>query len=148
LQEGEVAPPFRLQGLDGGSLSLAELKGKVVVLHFWATWCPPCLEELPRLFTFSGKQDPEKYMLVPVSVDRTGPGSVIKFLDSWGLEPRGYLDPGGKLAKKYGTIRYPETYILDPQGILRKKVIGAGDWNVSSWERFLQQFSEEGKNPG
>jgi thiol-disulfide isomerase/thioredoxin len=137
-----------LEGLNGGSVSLEDLKGKVVVLHFWATWCPPCLEELPRLLSFSRKQDPSKYVLLPVSVDKAGRGSIKKFLESWGLEPDGYLDPGGKLARKYGTIRFPETYILDPQGILRKKVIGAGDWDVSFWERFLQQIASERKISG
>ena len=138
LREGEEAPPFRLDGLEGGSLALEEQRGKVVALHFWATWCPPCLEELPRLLTFFGKQDPDRFVLVAVNVDKGGPARVKAFLESWGLEHPGYLDPGGKLARRYGTIRFPETYILDRRGILRRKVVGAADWSDPFWERFLQ----------
>lgn len=149
LREGDPAPAFRLSGLDGDSVSLAELKGKAVFLHFWATWCPPCLEELPRLLAFAEKQDPQRFVLLPVSVDRGGPSQVKAFLRSWGLDPHGYLDPGGKLARRYGTVRFPETYVLGPQGTLRKKVIGAGDWDPAYWERFLQGlFHGEEKAPG
>jgi len=142
LLEGEDAPSFQLKGLDGGSVSLAELKGKVVVLHFWATWCPPCLEELPQLLSFFRKQDPARFVLLTVNVDAAHPARVKEFLRSWGVEPSGYLDPGGKLARRYGTIRFPETYILDPKGTLRKKLVGAADWMDPHWERFLQSVHD------
>jgi len=143
LREGEPAPEFRLEGLDGATVSLADLGGKVVCLHFWATWCPPCLEELPRLMAFAAKQDPNRFVLLPVSVDRGGPEQVRSFLRSWGLDTRAYLDRGGKIAREYGTIRYPETYILGPRGKLRRKIVGAEDWDPAKWERFLQKVIQE-----
>ena len=73
-------------------------------------------------------------------------GPVKKFLNSWGLDVHGVLDPGGKIARRYGTLRYPETFILDPKGILRKKVIGAGEWNPDDWERFLQEILPQQEN--
>ena len=142
LREGDEAPPFRLDGMEGGSVSLEALRGRVVVLHFWATWCPPCLEELPRLLTFFRKQDPDRFVLVAVNVDKGDPARVREFLGTWGLEHRGYLDPGGRLARRYGTIRFPETYALDRHGVLRMKVVGASDWSDPSWERFLQNCYE------
>jgi thiol-disulfide isomerase/thioredoxin len=142
-REGEAAPLFELNGLDGRTLSLQELEGKVVVLHFWATWCPPCLDELPRLFRFFRNEDPNKFVLVPVSVDNSDPDHVRRFLVSWGIETKTYVDPGGELARRYGTIRFPETYVVDPKGIIRKKVIGAGDWDSFYWERFLQGLYDE-----
>ncbi len=146
LEEGTPAPQFDLKGLDGKTVSLTELKGRVVALHFWATWCPPCVEELPRIIKLFQGSDPEKFVLLPVCVDHSGPEYIREFLDLWGLETNSYLDPGGRLAKRYGTIRFPETYILDKNGILRKKVIGADDWRASQWERFLQKVFEEGRN--
>jgi peroxiredoxin len=142
-QEGDAAPPFELKGLDGPGVCLDELKGKVVVLHFWATWCPPCLDELPRLLRFFRSQDPNKVVLLPVSVDNSDPDYVRRFLASWGIQTTTYLDPGGELGRRYGTIRFPETYVVDTKGIIRKKVIGAGDWDASYWERFLQGLYEE-----
>jgi len=148
LEEGEPAVPFELEGLDGRTVSLQGLRGKVVALHFWATWCPPCLEELPRLVKLFRGKDPERFVLLPVSVDRAEPSYIRDFLSSWGLPADAYLDPGGGLAKRYGTIRYPETYIIGPDGVLRKKVIGAGDWSAPFWERFLQQVYSQGNGNG
>jgi peroxiredoxin len=139
---GDPAPEFSLAGLDGGTVHLADLRGKIGFLHFWATWCPPCLEELPQFQGFIRRADADKAVFLAVSVDRVGPDEVRKFLSSWGLSVPVYLDPGGKLARRYGTIRYPETYVLDEQGIIRMKVVGAGDWASQTWAQFLQNLSQ------
>ena len=139
---GDPAPEFALPGLDGGNARLGELKGKLVFLHFWATWCPPCLDELPQFEGFIKRADPGKAAFLAVCVDSAGAEEVRKFLTSWGLSLPVYLDPGGKLARRYGTVRYPETYVLDQQGVVRMKVVGAGDWASQSWAQFLQKFSQ------
>ena len=137
VQIGQKAPGFTLQDLTGRSVSLQDLSGKVVLLHFWATWCPPCLTELPALIRFSKGLNPDKFALLAVCVDDTGPEAVGAFLESWGFEIPALLDKGGRLARKYGTYRYPETYILDREGFLQKKIVGAGDWNSPKWVQFL-----------
>ena len=138
VQVGQKAPDFVLEGLGGGSVSLGgDLRGKVVFLHFWATWCPPCLIELPGLTRFVKELNQEKYALLAVCVDSESPSKIREFLQGWGAEIPVYLDPGGSLARKYGTLRFPETYILDHSGVVCKKVIGAGDWKASKWAHIL-----------
>ena len=142
VQVGQPAPEFSLAGLDGHRAVLNDLGGKVVVLHFWATWCPPCLEELPELAGFHKRLKNNGVVLLPVCVDSTGPENIRRFLDSWGFDLPVYLDPGARLAHKYGTFRYPETYVLDAQGVVRRKIVGPGDWSSPSWAQFLQKYSK------
>ena len=137
VQVGEKAPDFVLEDLKGGVVSLGELRGKVVFLHFWATWCPPCLVELPGLQGFVEELDKGQYVLLAVCVDNERPARIGDFLKSWGADLPVYLDPGGPLARRYGTIRFPETYILNQAGEVCRKVIGAGDWEMSKWAHIL-----------
>lgn len=137
VQVGQKAPDFVLEDLKGGSVSLGGLRGKVVFLHFWATWCPPCLVELPGLQRFVEGLDEGQYALLAVCVDNERPARIGDFLKSWGVEIPVYLDPGGSLARRFGTIRFPETYILDHEGGVCRKVIGAGDWKTSKWAHIL-----------
>jgi len=137
VQVGQKAPDFVLKDLQGGSVSLGELRGKVVFLHFWATWCPPCLVELPGLQRFVEGLDKGQYALLAVCVDNERPARIGDFLKSWGTAIPVYLDPGGSLARRFGTVRFPETYILDHEGVVCRKVIGAGDWKMSKWAHIL-----------
>lgn len=130
VQVGQKAPDFVLESLRGTSVSLAALRGKVVILHFWATWCPPCLTELPAIMRFVEALDEGKYTLLAVCVDNEDPRRIREFLHAWGADVPAYLDPGGSLARRYGTVRFPETYVLDQEGVVCQKVIGAGDWTI------------------
>jgi peroxiredoxin len=142
VQVGQKAPEFVLEALKGGSVSLGELRGKVVFLHFWATWCPPCLVELPGLQRFVQGLEKGQYALLAVCVDNEQPARIRDFLKSWGAEIPVYLDPGGSLARRFGTIRFPETYILDREGGVCRKVIGADDWKASKWAHILHACAE------
>ena len=142
VQVGQKAPDFVLEDLKGGSVSLGELRGKVVFLHFWATWCPPCLVELPGLQRFVEGLDKGQYVLLAVCVDNERPARIGDFLKSWGAEIPVYLDPGGSLARRFGTIRFPETYILDREGGVWRKVIGSDDWKTSKWAHILHACAE------
>lgn len=137
VEVGQKAPDFVLSDLKGASVSLEALRGQWVFLHFWATWCPPCLVELPALMRFVEGLEGETCTLLAVCVDDQPPARIRAFLRSWGAEVPVYLDPGGSLAKQYGTFRFPETYVLDPEGKLCSKVIGAGEWKISEWARIL-----------
>ena len=140
LQVGQEAPEFTLPDLDGKAVALQSFKGRVLLLHFWATWCPPCIEELPVLSRFGKKLDPSKAVLLSICVDNERPEAIRSFVTSWGLDLPVCIDPGGEVARKYGTFRYPETYVLDPAGVLRKKVIGSGDWNKPDWAQLLHNL--------
>ena len=125
------APAFSLQSRDGKPLDLAAYRGKVVLLNFWATWCPPCREEEPSLRKLAQAMDPGKFQLVAVSVDDGWP-VVEKF---FGGNPPPYtvaLDQGARIATRYGTSKFPESYLIDSSGTLRLKFIGPRNWTDPS----------------
>jgi thiol-disulfide isomerase/thioredoxin len=134
----QAAPPFNLPTLSGARVSLATLRGKVVLVHFWATWCPPCVEEAPYLGKLSERLRGRPFELVAVSVDDT-PQPVQAF---FGTTPAAYtvaFDPGGTVAHQYGTFKYPETYLVGPQGQVLKRYIGAQDWTSDEIRDELEQ---------
>ncbi len=115
---------------DGKSRDLAKAPGKLLIVHFWATWCPPCVEELPGLLEYaqSVKGDPAVEILA-VSVD-TDWKTVDAFLEKTkasGLPVA--LDPQRKVAKAFGTEKFPETWFLDPQGNVVDSFIGPVKWD-------------------
>ncbi len=127
-QEGD-APAFELPGLDGQKQSLASLRGKVVLLHFWATWCPPCLEELPSLYRMHDALKGEKdFVLLTVSVDDK-PKSVNDFFAKHQVPPLPVVvDPSKKVPLAYGTTKFPETYLIGRDGKLRFRFVNKRDW--------------------
>lgn len=129
VASGDRAPEFRLQAMDGRLVSLSDFQGKVVMLHFWATWCPPCVEELPTLDKLSRAVVDKDFQLLAVSVDEGGAAAVTAFLERKGLNIPALLDPEREVAGRYGTFKFPETYIIDRQGMVRAKVIGPRDWS-------------------
>jgi peroxiredoxin len=128
MGEGDRAPDFRLAALDGRTVSLSALKGRVVMVHFWATWCPPCVEEIPTLERLYRAMFGQEFELLAVSVDEGGARSVRPFLERQRLSLPVLLDPGRAVANNYGTFKFPETYLVDREGVIRKKIIGAADW--------------------
>ena len=140
IGRGDRAPEFRLMSVDGTQVDLAGMKGKVVMVHFWATWCPPCVEELPTLAVLNNAMTGKDFVLLAVSVDEGGAGVVTAFLQKNGLNLPVLLDPGHETASLYGTFKFPETYIIDRGGIVRQKVIGAMDWRDSQALQMLNDL--------
>lgn len=129
IGRGDRAPEFRLMTVEGAQVDLAQVKGKVVMIHFWATWCPPCVEELPTLAALNSTMAGKDFALLAVSVDEGGAAAVREFLRNRNLLLPVLLDPDHKIASTYGTFKFPETYVLDRSGVVRQKVIGAVDWS-------------------
>jgi len=129
IASGDQAPEFRLQAMDGSLINLSDFRGKVVMVHFWATWCPPCVEELPLLDRLYRTVVDKDFQLLAVSVDEGGAPAVAAFLKKNGLTLPVLLDPDRMIAGLYGTYKFPETYIVDRQGVVRYKVIGPRDWS-------------------
>ena len=130
------APDFTFKTLEGKTRDLSELKGKTVILNFWATWCPPCIKEFPELLELAAKY-PGEIVLLAVSVDESPeqidrfierlPGPSIKMV---GL-PNVLIatDPDKKIAQDvFGTVKYPETFIIGPDLAIRHKITGVIDW--------------------
>lgn len=135
---GNPAPDFTIQ--DGAtSVTLHNLREKVVVLNFWATWCPPCIQELPSLEQLQARFKDRGVEVVGISVDVDGK-AYQQFLKDHKVDFVTVRDPDQKTNSLYGTFKFPETYIIDRRGILRRKFIGAVDWNEPEIVDFLSKL--------
>jgi peroxiredoxin len=124
---GERAPDFTLPALTQGSLALHDFGRHVVVLHFWATWCPPCVEEAPGLEKFAEQMRLQGVAVMGVSVDQDV-AALQTFAAQQHLSFPILRDPNQSVANRYGTFKFPETYIIDQDGRVAEKLIGAVDW--------------------
>ncbi len=136
--EKSQAPEISVVSLDNQQLTLASLKGKVVLLNFWATWCPPCREEIPSMMKLNSFMAGKPFQMVCVSVDEGGKKAVETFFKNTGFTLPAYTDPSGQVAKTYGITGVPETFVIDKNGIIVKKVIGGLDWNSPEVIAFLE----------
>ena len=123
----EAAIDFALPALGGGTLDLKELKGKVVLVTFWATWCPPCREEEPSLRRLTRRFSSESFQLIAVSVDDDW-DPVTRFFSGARPPYAVALDRDATVARSWGTSRFPESYVIDARGNLRLKFVGSRDW--------------------
>jgi cytochrome c biogenesis protein CcmG/thiol:disulfide interchange protein DsbE len=138
---GRKAIDFPLQ-YEGRQVHLSDLHGKVVVLNFWASWCPPCLEETPSLNKLQQQIASKGGVVLGVSVDEDGP-AYEKFLKDNHVVFPTYRDATSKIAQEYGTSMYPESYLIDREGRLARKIVGPQDWQspqiMASVETLLNQ---------
>jgi cytochrome c biogenesis protein CcmG, thiol:disulfide interchange protein DsbE len=124
---GKPAPDFTVQD-SARTVSLRDLRGKVVVLNFWATWCPPCVEETPSLVAMQ-KQMKDKVTVFSVSLDDSD-SAYQQFIREHGMGDTlvTVRDATKRSNTTYGTFRFPETYVIDANGVLRRKFIGPVEW--------------------
>jgi cytochrome c biogenesis protein CcmG/thiol:disulfide interchange protein DsbE len=133
---GQPAPEFTVN--DGTtSVDLAQLRGKVVVLNLWATWCPPCIEELPSLLEMQ-RQLPN-ITVVAISEDQDA-DAYHRFLSRHPLDFTTVRDPSMHVNRLYGTAQIPETYVIDRQGVLRRKFVSNQDWTNPEIMSFLRSL--------
>ncbi len=123
---GKTASDFALT-LNGKPAHLSDFRGKVVFLNFWATWCPPCVEEAPSLNQLQARIAPLGGTVLGVSVDDNN-DAYEAFIQHYGLTYPNFRDTTKKIPAIYGTTMYPDTYIIDRRGKLVRKIIGAQDW--------------------
>jgi peroxiredoxin len=126
-QAPRLAPEVDLARADGTRMSLGDLRGKTVLVHFWATWCPPCAEETPALEALYRRLGPRGLEVVAISVDDAW-AEVRRFVADHGVTYPVLLDPTADTAHRYGTMKYPETYVVDSGGRIIRKYVGAQDW--------------------
>ncbi len=120
---GDRAPEFVLQSLDGTPRKLSNYRGKVVLVNLWATWCPPCIAELPVLDQLAAKYGERGLVILAVAGDEN-PRTVHDFIAKSPVKFEVLLDPGGVIGTAYGITGYPETFFVDREGKLRDKIIG------------------------
>jgi peroxiredoxin len=127
---GFLAPTFTLDRLGGGTSSLSEFRGKVVLLNFWATWCGPCRAEMPSLEALSHEFPSQEFLVVGISTDYEGAEIVQPFMDSFGLTFPILLDPQMQVNDRFEVRSLPTSIVLDRRGVIRHKFFGAMDWNT------------------
>lgn len=133
-ETAKMAPDFALKDAKGKLVKLSDFKGKVIALNFWASWCPPCLEEVPSLERLTKRAATMDLVVLAVSVDKTFE-EVHKALPNLALNV--LLDPKGDTAHLYGTMKFPETWMIDKNGKIVARFIGARDWDSPLFERLF-----------
>lgn len=134
---GSPAPDFTLEDVNGKKVSLSQFRGKVVVLNFWATWCPPCRAEMPSMEKLNKAMQGKDFVMLAVNVEEDGRDRVKDFLRQ---NPHSFtvLVNGAEVGQsKYGVFQFPETFIIRPDGVVAEKVIGMIDWNSQKVVRFI-----------
>ncbi len=123
---GSAAPDFTVQDSDH-KITLSQFRGQVVVLNFWATWCPPCIEETPSLVRMTARMKDKGVVVLAVSIDADD-AAYHKFLKDYSVNMVTVRDESRKASNLYGTFGWPESYIIDRTGVIRRKFIGAVEW--------------------
>lgn len=133
------APDFTIQDA-GRTVSLHDFRGKIVVLNFWATWCPPCVDEMPSLVALQSKPEvKDRIMILAVSLDQDE-AAYKKFLSDYHIDILTVRDPSQESTRHYATTGFPETFIIDAKGILRRKFVGPIDWTRPDIIAYLQSI--------
>jgi thiol-disulfide isomerase/thioredoxin len=139
---GSTAPAFALRELPGpGEFSLVALRGQVVLLNFWATWCEPCEREMPAMQRLHEKLGPEGLHLVAVSVDEST-DVVEQFRARFSLTFKILWDPDKRVSDTYQAYRYPETLLIGRDGVVVERYIGPRDWDSPLYEARIRRLLE------
>jgi cytochrome c biogenesis protein CcmG/thiol:disulfide interchange protein DsbE len=135
-QVGQVAPDFTVA--DGNtSVHLANYRGQVVLLNFWATWCEPCVVEMPSMLDLHREQP--SLAILAISIDEDA-DAYSRFLVRRHVSLITVRDPGQTAAKLYRTEMWPETYVIDRRGVIRRKFVGAQDWSNPEIRNYLKNL--------
>lgn len=124
---GSRAPDFTLKDLAGNYTSLTAHRGRVVLLHFWATWCAPCKDEIPLLDSLQKKYSQQGLSVLALASD-SGEEAVREFLGETPVTYRVIHDRGAKVARSYGVLPIPVTFLINRQGVIVKRYAGGRDW--------------------
>lgn len=130
IEEGNAIPDFTLVDLNGKKTNIKDYRGKVVFLNFWATWCPPCRQEMPSMETLWQKSKGKPFVILAVSVDDADTKKVADFIAKNKYTFPVFHDVTGELSQQFLIRSIPTTFILDTKGIIIEKMSGAADWST------------------
>ncbi|HSP98369.1 MAG TPA: TlpA disulfide reductase family protein [Candidatus Dormibacteraeota bacterium] len=136
---GYAAVDFTLPDLSGAPLQLSDLRGKIVFLNLWATWCPPCRAEMPSMQALYGRLKGRDFAMIAVAED-TNAADVGAFVKELGLTFPVLLDTGNRLPARFGVTGYPETFIIDRDGQVIKHVIGPEEWTSPNVLAYFEEL--------
>jgi thiol-disulfide isomerase/thioredoxin len=141
----EPAPPIVYEDQEGRRHGLAELRGHGVVLNLWATWCPPCVAEMPALDQLAARLKETGHIVLPIAFDRGGAAAVRAFYDSHGIENLPIaLDPEGRTLGLLHVDGIPTTFLIDRNGLIAAKLEGAINWAAADALPTLRPILEKG----
>jgi len=143
---GDPAPEFSVADETGKELKLSDYRGNVVFLNFWFTTCAPCRQEMPDMELVNRIFKDRKFKMVPISVD-TNFDDVKAFYQEHNLSFAMYLDPGKRIASRYNVYQFPETYIIDGNGIVLKHYIGQKFWAKPDYLSAIEEFVKKQETP-
>lgn len=129
VEIGKTAPDFTFPDLNGRQVSLSEYRGKVVLVNIWATWCPPCVTEMPSMQRLYKRFKDQPFEILAISIDASGLEAVKPFMRELNLTFPALLDTAGSMRNVYGTKGVPESVIIDKNGVVAKKIIGPVEWD-------------------
>ena len=145
---GSQAPEFSLSDLSGNAMRLANLKGRVVFLNVWATWCEPCREEMPSMQSLYARLHGGDFEMLGVNADQGDRAVVEQFVRQYGLTFPVLLDPDLQIAGRYGVTGYPETFIIDRNGRVVDHRLGPRDWDSTESHAAFRRLIERGEWTG
>jgi thiol-disulfide isomerase/thioredoxin len=144
-RQGFLAPAIELNSLEGSEMTLASLRGRVVVVNYWASWCPPCRAEMPALEqTYQAQRDQGLEILAINATNQDSAEAAREFVAERGLSFPILLDVDGRVGARYQIRALPSTYFIDRDGIIRKVIIG-GPMSEATLRSTVQQLLQEGK---
>jgi thiol-disulfide isomerase/thioredoxin len=135
---GNYAPNFNLVDLDGEGVSLTDFAGRPVLINFWASWCPPCRQEMPYLQQIHNEQAVNGLAVLAINIQES-PAKVKQFLSENDLSIPVLFDLTGTTSGDYGIVPIPTTFFVDGEGVIRQKVVGAFP-NQQAIERELRKI--------
>lgn len=139
---GVTAPDFTLANMQGEQVSLADYRGKVVVLNFWASWCPPCRAEMPSMERLYGNLKGGDFVLLAVNVEENGRPAVAAFSQKIPMSFPVLLDNDQRVSGLYRVSGIPQTFIIDKRGEIVQEVTGARDWNSPETRELLTSLMQ------
>jgi len=128
LEKPFAAPDFTLPGENGKTYHLEDLRGQVVVVNFWATWCPPCRREMPSMQRMWNKIKGKGVTVLAINVGEDA-DTIFEFLGSYPVNFPLLLDRDGSVVKRYPVTGLPTTYIVSPQGMVTHRAVGSREWD-------------------
>ena len=142
-QASPPAPLIPILDAKGNTLNFSDFHGKVVLLNLWATWCAPCLREMPSLDRLQAEMGSDKFMVLALSIDREGLEVVTPFFKQLGLKSLAvFLDPKGKATKSFGIRGLPTSYIIDHRGRIAGELMGPAEWDTDEAKALMRYYIE------